>query len=577
MSFTKDFEAQVELIDKIGIRKAYLTWVMGLYIDETDLLELASEALTDSGGDRKIDFIKLDLEAERIVLAQAYYSQKDKAHAPPGKSTELNTALAWLLSGELSQVPDRLRAIISDCRSAIASGEVAQIHGLFVHNLPESSVVEEELETTRAHIATFLEASSSTTLTAVVRELGTKTTAALHAAASSPIQVVDEVDCSTSLKIREVGNRWTAYVCSISGTWLHAQFAKYGDDALFSANYRGFLGISRRGKINTGIRTTAETSPGDFWVYNNGITVLTRKVEKLGDGNVRLHGMSIINGAQTTGSIGQVDPKKHSLADVSVLCRFIECDDAETISRIVRYNNTQNEITTWDQYSNDPMQVALREEFHGIGYDYRIKRTAQRKGATILVVSDFAQPSLAFHGRWRDANRGKNTIFDRRPLYQLAFEGRRARHLLFAYTLKLAVDNYRLDLKQKDDQDLTEQELRHLAMLRHLKFKNFLMAVIAGCLEGVLNKRVDDQGVAFQKSECEASNRNLKDLALLWQPVVTTILGLVAASIDDNLPAELARDNALRTVSDKVNGMLMGILSINPDSFSDFREAVEPR
>ncbi len=132
-----------------------------------------------------------------------------------------------------------------------------------------------------------------------------------------------------------------------------------------------------------------------------------------------------------------------------------------------------------------------------------------------------------------------------------------------------------MDLKQRADQELTSQELRHLALLRHLKFKNFFIAIIADCLEAVLSKRVEKRGVSFYESECKLAARNLKDLALLWQPVVTTILGLVAASIGDDLPAELARDSALKTVSDKTNGMLMGILSINPNSFADFRKAVE--
>jgi hypothetical protein len=58
----------------------------------------------------------------------------------------------------------------------------------------------------------------------------------------------------------------------VPGDWLHALYPKY-EDSLFSANYRGFLGFGKRRKINTAIRTTAESSASDFWAYNNGITV----------------------------------------------------------------------------------------------------------------------------------------------------------------------------------------------------------------------------------------------------------------------------------------------------------------
>jgi hypothetical protein len=86
------------------------------------------------------------------------------------------------------------------------------------------------------------------------------------------IKIKEEIHCPAKVEFQLRGPDWTAGVLSVPGTWFNDLFKKYGDD-LFSANYRGFLGISKRRKINTTIRQTAESDPQNFWVFNNGITI----------------------------------------------------------------------------------------------------------------------------------------------------------------------------------------------------------------------------------------------------------------------------------------------------------------
>jgi AIPR protein len=51
-----------------------------------------------------------------------------------------------------------------------------------------------------------------------------------------------------------------------------------------------------------------------------------------------LQGISIVNGAQTTGAIGSLDSAPSS--NVNVQARFIVCSSTETIQSIIRYNNS---------------------------------------------------------------------------------------------------------------------------------------------------------------------------------------------------------------------------------------------
>ncbi|HAU86568.1 MAG TPA: hypothetical protein DCW90_14075 [Lachnospiraceae bacterium] len=66
------------------------------------------------------------------------------------------------------------------------------------------------------------------------------------------------------------------------------------------------------------------------------MTILTLSVDsEYTKTETKLTGISIINGAQTTGSIGSVE-KKDSLEKNKVICRVIECSDPEIIEKYAR-------------------------------------------------------------------------------------------------------------------------------------------------------------------------------------------------------------------------------------------------
>ena len=256
-----------------------------------------------------------------------------------------------------------------------------------------------------------------------------------------------------------------------------------------------------------------------------------------------LTGVSVINGAQTTGSIGSVDVQRHNLKEVRVLCRVIKCTDDETISEIVKYNNTQNEIMTWDQYSNDPEQYRIENEFKQINHIYSRKRGFKAQQAEI-GIEEVAQPLLAFHGKVQDANRGKNLVFDRRPLYKNAFESKKARHILLVYALARAVDERRIELKMKSDsKSIIGLEEEQLSLFRSLRFKSFLIATIALCLEAILGRRVDVEQIAFSDEACKCET--VVALAAEWTPVVEAVLSFLQTQLDLKKFSERSSDETL--------------------------------
>jgi hypothetical protein len=363
-----NFSKQEPLIRSFEEGNAHLVWVMSMYLDVPDSMQLGIDSLTDGPNDKKLDFLHLDSDNRRIVFVQGYYSSKKGGEAPANKASDLNTAAAWLLSGDVAKLSTTLADSIRLCRQALDAGEIDEVELLYVHNLLESKSVQHELDTARAYLERGL---SKLDIQISAKEIGLKECEKLYLAKESAIVVLDEILLPAAIGFEESGPNWNAAITTVPGTWLGSQYKKYGTQ-LFSANYRGFLGASKRRKINSGIQRTAESRPEDFWVFNNGVTILTLGYKSTLKGT-KITGCSIINGAQTTGSIGSLDPKR-DISKIKVLARVVACKDAETIREIVRFNNTQNEITTWDQYSSNESQKSLVTEFRALGHTYSVKR-----------------------------------------------------------------------------------------------------------------------------------------------------------------------------------------------------------
>jgi hypothetical protein len=560
MNHIETFKKQKELINEFGEGNAHLTWVMSLYLDHPSPITLGSEGITDGGDDKKIDFIKLDYDLRKIVFAQGYYTNKSVDSAPANKASDLNTASAWLISGETKQVPINLKSIIEECRLAIAENEIDQIELLYVHNLPESVNVSKELDTAAKHLAATLPTESE--ITVLYKELGLENTERLYLVQESSIIVQESIDCPAKIQYQEQGPNWTASIMSVPGYWLRDLFLKHGDE-LFSANYRGFLGVNKRKKINSGIKNTAEKQPKNFWVFNNGITILTTKVTKEKTG-VKLEGISIINGAQTTGSIGSLDGSI-DLKDVKVLARVIECSEHTTIDDIVKFNNTQNKITTWDKFSNDPQQKRIQEEFANYGHRYSLKRGFDNNSH--LGIEVVAQPTIALNGFFQEANGGKNGVFESDKMYRTAFEDKKAKHLLFSYVIARTLDERRNELKRKQSNGtIIELEQKQLVLLRNLRFKYFFISVFGKTLDVILGKNVDLSQIGFTPNYCKADNKSINDLIAETLPIINLVLTYSSTFINEDFGEFIRKENSAKILSDQVKSIIYAQEAANPST-----------
>lgn len=554
MNYIEKFRSESQLISQYGENKAFIVWAMGLYLDEQDLEDLANANLTDNPDDHGIDFLRYEEDNDTLYIAQGYYTNRIVQNAPAGKAADLNAACAWLVNGEINKFHPDIQNSIETAREGLLNDEISKVVLVYLHNCGESVEVNNELATAKNHLQVFLK-GHETEVVAV--QLGNESLERLYQNLAANIIVKDEVECPFPVKYTETAPGWKAAVLTVSGQWLRDLYNIYSGD-LFSANYRGFMGNCRM-KINSGIKQTAERKPQDFWAFNNGITILTTHIEER-RGKTYLSGVSIINGAQTTGSLGSI-ARSVDLNSTQILTRVIECSDPATISDIVKYNNTQNRITAWDSFSNDPIQIQLKDDFQALGHVYNIKRGFSNRDS-VLSIDASIQPLLALSGKYKDANRSKSTLFESRTLYTEAFEHRGVRNVLFACSLNTCLQRIKAEIKEKVVNDrASESENKLYNILSVIRCKFYVLAIVAESLHKLLPSLRETKRISFMPNHAKSENYSYEDLVELIKPAIKVVSLQVGGCLGDDFYSKYNDSATVETMASQVETNVSSIIA----------------
>ncbi|HEX3741993.1 MAG TPA: AIPR family protein [Terriglobales bacterium] len=172
-----------------------------------------------------------------------------------------------------------------------------------------------------------------------------------------------------------------AYYGQVDGMQIGQWWEKYRG-RLFARNLRGVLGDT---DVNDEIRSTIETSPSSFWYFNNGITLVCKKISKsmvggadTGFGTFHCQDVSVVNGAQTVSTIGKhTSASEENVKKLFVPLRVISLEQANEKfgEDVTKTNNRQNRIENRDFVSLDPEQTRIRTELAVDGIDYNLMRT----------------------------------------------------------------------------------------------------------------------------------------------------------------------------------------------------------
>lgn len=418
--YFNDFSSRNDL-RKYGTN-ALLLYALQLRFDIDDIGTVAAESITDGYEDKKCDMIYIDSNEGVAVVAQAYYKQnfQEGEHAKLTKAQDLNTAASWILGRELEDVPELLKSAVISLREVIEKEEITTLYFWYQHNCDEAKEIQNELNTVVATGNALLNRFyPEKQINIIGLEIGNNTLEKWYNNTTNKIIVNDDIEIDLPFGGYEIiREHWSAYQAYISGRKLYELYTTYNDD-LFSANPRRFLGIGKKTNIiNLGIKESAKNDADNFWAYNNGITALVHEYDCSIPGKLKITGISIINGAQTTGSVGSLPTAPNDNLYISM--RVIKCTDQKTIDAIIANNNRQNEMVPSDFRSNDICQTRLRNEFlkyPQLYYNGGQRNSIRPRLREVFDPDTVAQTLLAFNGNPVDAYSSKREVWSNDGIY----------------------------------------------------------------------------------------------------------------------------------------------------------------
>lgn len=197
-------------------------------------------------------------------------------------------------------------------------------------------------------------------------------------------------------------------------------------ERFFESNVRGYqqdVGVNQNiaGTLDNG------TVGINFWLLNNGVTIITPQAQPQGYLGVSIKDPQIVNGLQTSREIFNHFVKSEEGEDGrSVLVRVIQTEDESTQSQIIRATNSQNKMQPSQLRMTDQIHRDIEEVFKKSGFYYdRRKGFYKDQGkpaAKIISLNEVVQATIAILlGRPNDARARPGDYFKSDERYESIF------------------------------------------------------------------------------------------------------------------------------------------------------------
>jgi len=410
-------------------------------------------------------------------------------------------------------------------------------------------------------------------------EVGRKKLEEWYTETQSPIFVNDQFMFTIPQGYEIAGPEWKADVMAIPARFLYRQYKKY-KAKLFSANVRDYLGSRLSdSNINNGIKKSAENDADNFWVFNNGLTILVNSYAletKSKKNYLKIQGISIVNGAQTTGAIGSLSRLPSDT--VSVPARFVQTDNQNLVHSIIQFNNSQNKITASDFRSTDKIQKKLKDQISKIpdaeyeggrrgGYSDAIRRRPK-----LLPSYTVAQALASFHGDPVIAYNQKANIWADDRLYSKCFnDDTKGAHIVCAYALLRAVEEKKLSLvnkSKKSEGSLTTTEEQQLQFFRKRGSTYLLASAMASCLETFISRKIPNRfRISF------GDNTSPKKAQDYWTSIVNINVPL-CTQLEDALTDGLKSMERVNKAIQTFQSLVQVTVEANRQIYNDFSSKV---
>lgn len=341
-------------------------------------VDAAVKCITDGYHDMGIDAIYCDNIQKKLVLVQSKWRSDGAGGISQEEILTFVEGIKRIITLELEGVNDKLKKNAPDITAAIKAMDY-QVYCIFCHSGTVS-------------ISDFCMRPIQILL-ADVNDVGSEILAFQEYRQQDVFQFLASGQDVDNINIDDVVlSNWgtvdeplKAYYGTIPAAALGEWFSQFGNH-LFAKNIRFYKGST---DVNQGMRKVLLDSPENFFYYNNGIKILCNKITRKAAystnnkvGLFSLEGVSLVNGAQTTGTIGATfleAPEQVAKAGVFVQLIDLEAADASYALQITKLSNTQNRIDNKEFAALDPEQERIKSElaFSNIYYLYKSGATVE--------------------------------------------------------------------------------------------------------------------------------------------------------------------------------------------------------
>ena len=381
---------------------SFLIWYFENYLRLDDLD--AVDAVCDQSGDKGVDGIYLNSEANAIEVYQSRLFQKVDSSVGDKPLREFQGTLSQFSSEESL---DNLIASAGDAEVARLIIRLNIKQHITEYDVIGYFVCNGELD---ANGDAFLQATPD------MRFIGASELKNTYVASERKIPETPPMSFDVSgYKIAEyiVDVEHRAVIAPVKASEL-VTMEGIANQVVFAFNVRGPLG---RTQVNRDIvKSISDVSKHKhFPLFHNGITIIAKKVT-LSNDSIDIEEYFVVNGCQSLNALYR--NKRNITDDLRILTKFIQASPTSLLSEMItHYSNNQNGVKARDFKSNNQIQIRLQNEFssqYGSDFFFEIKR-GEDPGDLEVISNELAgQYLMSFDLKTPWATHRKYQIFEDR-------------------------------------------------------------------------------------------------------------------------------------------------------------------